>query len=179
MLSTRYSITRARPHDIPHLAAIERAAADLLKGNAPDSVLQETTGDEEVNAAQGEERLWVALADDTPVAFALVEMLGNGVPHLEEIDVDPRHGRRGLGTALVRAVCAWAARAGHAQVTLTTFRDLPFNMPFYARLGFEVVPNTEWSSEVAAVVRDETQRGLDPTRRVVMRYRTGGARPPS
>ena len=52
---------------------------------------------------------------------------------LEEIDVHPDHGRRGLGRRLVSAVCAWAARGGHRWLTLTTFRDVPFNMPFHAR----------------------------------------------
>jgi GNAT superfamily N-acetyltransferase len=122
-------------------------------------------------AARAEGRLWVALADDTPVGFALVEMLADGFPHLEEIDVDPRHGRRGLGTALVRAVCAWASRSGHREVTLTTFRDVRWNMPFYTRLGFEEIPADELRPELVAVVRDETARGLDPTGRAVMRYR--------
>ena len=67
------------------------------------------------------------------------------------------------------AVCAWAATAGYRAVTLTTFRDVPFNMPFYARLGFEVIPHDELTAELRLVVDDETRRGLDPTRRVAMR----------
>src|SRR5207245_9483120 len=109
------------------------------------------------------------LADATPVGFALVELPAQDLPHLEEIDVHPAHGRRGLGTALLRAVCAWVSRAGYAEITLTTFRALRWNMPFYARLGFEEVPAEELRPEVAAVVRDEEARGLDPTHRVVMK----------
>ena len=52
-----------------------------------------------------------------------------------------------LGTAagawehkLVLQVCDWAAGNGYASVTLTTFRDVPWNMPFYERLGFRVIP---------------------------------------
>jgi GNAT superfamily N-acetyltransferase len=171
MLKSGYSIARARPHDVPQLAAIELAAAELLRGYAPDSIVQETTDDDEFRAAQTAGRLWVALAGDTPVGFALVELLDNGVLHLEEIDVDPRHGRRGLGTALVRAVCEWASGSGYPEITLTTFRAVPWNMPFYARLGFMVVPSTELSPELAAIVQDEADRGLDPSGRVVMRYR--------
>lgn len=78
----------------------------------------------------------MALADDTPVGFALVEMLTGNEPHLEEIDVHPAHGRRGVGSALVRTVCEWATRSGFRDITLTTFRDVAWNMPFYARLGF-------------------------------------------
>ena len=91
------------------------------------------------------------------------------IVRLEEIDVDPVHGRRGLGTQLVLRVCDWAAANGNSGVTLTTFRDAPWNMPFYARLGFEVVPESEMAPAVRAIVRAETLRGLDPARRVVMR----------
>ena len=164
-----YVIAMARPRDLPALAEVELAAARLLAGHAPPSVLEEVTGLDELRAAQAEGRLWVALVDDVPVGFAHVDML-DGAPHLEEIDVHPQHGRRGLGTALMRAVCDWAARAGHGGVTLTTFRDLAWNMPFYARLGFEELPPDEISPAVAAVVRAETARGLDPARRVTMRW---------
>ena len=140
----RYTITTARLHDVGRLAAIERAAATLLHAHAPAAVLDETTSESDFREAQAEGRLWVALADDTPVGFALVEMLAEDLPHLEEVDVHPQHGRHGLGTALVRAVCAWASRSGFAEVTLTTFRAVPWNMPFYARLGLAEVRNEEW-----------------------------------
>src|SRR5262245_64419083 len=76
---------------------------------------------------------------------------------------------RGLGTRLVLQVCDWAAGNGFGSVTLTTFRDVAWNMPFYARLGFEIVPRSQLSPALCAIVKDETRRGLDPTRRVVMR----------
>ena len=170
-MDARYTIAPARERDIGALGAIERAAATLLEGYAPRAVLDEVTEEAELLEAQHAGLLWVALLDDVPVGFALVSMIGHGSPHLEEIDVDPRHGRRGLGAALVRAVCDWASRAGHVEVTLTTFRSLPWNMPFYARLGFREVPTDALSPELRAIVEDETARGLDPAGRVVMRYR--------
>ena len=83
----------------------------------------------------------------------------------------PDHGRRGLGTELVIGVCQWAAASGHSWVTLTTFRDVRWNMPFYARLGFEEIPPEEISPALKSVIEDETRRGLDPNRRVAMRRR--------
>jgi GNAT superfamily N-acetyltransferase len=164
-----YQITSARPHDIHLLPAIELAAGVLLRGHAPLAVLTETTSVREFRAAQRAARLWVALKGDTPVGFAQAEVLGSHEAHLKEIDVHPTHGRRGLGARLVAAVCDWAARSGYQGVTLTTFRDIPWNMPFYARLGFEAVPASELTAELHRVVEDETRRGLDPVRRVVMR----------
>lgn len=164
-----YSIAPARPQDLPHLAAIELAAAQLLTAHAPESVLLETTSLDELREAQVRGRLWVALAGDTPVGFAHVTMLEPGVAHLAELDVHPAHGRRGLGSALVRSVCAWASREGFESVTLTTFRDVPFNQPFYAGLGFADVATADLTPVFREGMKDEARRGLDPDRRVVMR----------
>jgi len=168
-----YAIALARQRDLAALPAIERNAARLLEGHAPPSILAETTSVEDFAAAQSAGQLWVALAGDEPVGFAIVEMLDDGLPHLEEIDVDPPHGRRGLGARLVRAVCDWTAERGYAELTLTTYRAVPWNMPFYARMGFEVVPAAEQRGALAAVVRYEAARGLDPATRCVMRWRAG------
>jgi len=165
-----YRITTARPRDLSLLPAIELAAARLLVGHAPQSVLSETTAEEILRAAQARGHLWVALAEDVPVGFARVEVLDARVAHLEELDVHPEHGCRGIGTRLVTRVCAWAAMAGYREVTLTTFREVPFNMPFYSRLGFVVIPPAELSPALHVVVDDESRRGLDQRSRVAMRY---------
>lgn len=168
-----YSITKARPQDLRWLSAIELAAARLLAGHAPESVLTRTTAEAVLMAAQAHGHLWVALVDDVPVGFAHVDILEPAVAHLQEIDVHPAHGRRGLGTRLVMAVCAWAATTGYRAVTLTTFRDVPFNMPFYAQLGFEVIPVEDLTPALRAVIDAERRAGLDPARRVTMRRSVG------
>ena len=135
-----YSICSARAEHISALPAIELAAAQLLRGYAPESVLTETTDTCTFADAARDGRLWVVSTGNMPVGFALVKMLADDLPHLEEIDVDPSHGRRGLGTALVRAVCEWATASGYVMLTLTTFRAVPWNLPFYAHLGFVEIP---------------------------------------
>jgi len=168
-----YSIVRAWPEHLLAIPNIELAAARLLSGHAPESVLEETTSDSVLHEAVREGRLWVALAGSAPVGFAHVEIIDPGTAHLDEIDVLPAHGRRGLGTRLVTEVCEWAAAAGYNSVTLTTFRDVPWNRPFYERLGFRVIPDAELSAALRAIVEDETRRGLDPSRRVAMERRCG------
>ena len=164
-----YRVAPARPGDVAMLAGIELAAAAMLKGYAPPAVLLETTPEEVLRHASVEGRLWVGLKADAPVAFAHVELIEPGAAHLQEMDVHPAHGRRGLGTLLLRRVCSWAFGAGYRWVTLTTFRDVPWNLPFYARMGFEVVRPAEVGPALQGIVRDEALRGLDPARRVVMR----------
>src|SRR5262249_28838174 len=163
-----YSIVRARPEHLSELTKIELAAARLLSGHAPESVLCETTGQEEFQKALRNGHLWVALAAGVPVGFAHVEVIDTITSHLEEIDVFLAHVRGSLGTMLVEEVCRWAFSAGHGSVTLTTFRDVPWNMPFYERLGFRVIPGAELSAALRTIVDDETRRGLDPSRRVAM-----------
>jgi len=171
--SAEYAIQPARPRDVSLLPDIELAAARLLAGHAPESVLTETTGEPELARAQAAGRLFVALAADEPVGFAHLTVLEPGAVHLEEVDVHPDHGRRRLGTRLVTAACDWARLAGYGSVTLTTFRDVPWNMPFYARLGFEEIGPREMGTALERVMRDEARRGLDRDRRVAMRLRLG------
>ncbi len=165
-----YLIMLARPRDLPLIPAIELAAARLLAGHAPSSVLGETTTQFELRMARRAGRLWVALVDDEPVGFAHVVVHERGVAHLEEVDVHPDHARRGLGRRLVQTVCAWATSHGFDAVTLTTFRHLPWNMPFYAQLGFELLASDVVSVALRSVIVVVKRRGLDPARRVVMRY---------
>lgn len=171
MMPAGYAIAPARAEDLPALPAIERAAARLLQGHAPESVLEETTDDRTLADAARHGRLWVARIGGAAVGFALVEMLADDLPHLDEVDVDPAHGRRGVGTALVRSVCEWVAASGYSSVTLTTFRAVAWNLPFYARLGFVEIPRDRLRPELAAVVANEAARGLAPETRAVMEYR--------
>lgn len=167
-----YAVVPAGAEHVAALPAVERAAAALfpeddLPGILRDEALPEST----LRRAQEDGRLWVALAPSgAPVGFALAGMV-DGEAHLEELDVHPDHGGRGLGTRLVRAVAAWAAREGCAVLTLTTFRHLPWNAPFYAGLGFEEIPADRLSPGLAAALEAEARHGLPPDRRVAMRLR--------
>jgi GNAT superfamily N-acetyltransferase len=168
-MSPVYETTLARKRDVSIIPGIELAAATLLADHAPAAILAETSSQQELQNAQAHGHLWVALADDVPVGFAQVELLEPDAVHLKEIDVLPEHGRRGLGRKLVMTVCEWAANSGYGSVTLTTFRDVAWNMPFYARLGFAEIPANELTAALLEILHVEASRGLDPARRVAMR----------
>ena len=174
-MESGYTITTASPEYVEALSDIELAAATMFEGYVPASVPLVSTPQSKFQSAQRQGTLWVALSGATPVGFALVEMLAEDLPHLEEIDVTPTHGRRGLGTALVHTVLEWTKRAGHQQMTLTTFRNVPWNMPFYSRQGFVEIHPHELRPELETIVRDEANRGLDRAQRVVMVYRVRAA----
>jgi ribosomal protein S18 acetylase RimI-like enzyme len=95
--------------------------------------------------------------------------LVDGTAHLEELSVLPDLNGRGHGMALLRAVEGWARRKGYPSVTLTTFRDVPFNRPFYEKRGYRVLAEDEWTPGLVDRRAEEADAGLDPDLRVVMR----------
>jgi 4-diphosphocytidyl-2-C-methyl-D-erythritol kinase len=105
-------------------------------------------------------QVWVAcLEDGLPVGMAIASVR-EGAVYVEEMDVLPAHGRRGLGARLLARVCAWAQAQGHAAVTLSTFRDVPWNGPFYRKHGFRDLLPAEWTPGMRAIREQEAQHGL-------------------
>ena len=166
-----YRLASSSPEHVPLLPEIERSAAALFGDTVPAELLEHVTPEPVFLAAQQEGTLWVALGpDDEPIGFVRAVTAGRRV-HLAELDVLPAHGRRGVGTALVRMVGRWASSNGFSEITLTTYRDVPWNAPFYARLGFTVVSEIDWDDDLRD--RFEQEAGLDSekAKRVVMHKR--------
>jgi predicted N-acetyltransferase YhbS len=97
----------------------------------------------------------------------------DGAVYVEEMDVVPAHGRRGLGARLLATVCLWAEAQGHPAVTLSTFRDVPWNGPFYRKQGFEELPEMKWTPGMRAIRDREARHGLRVEARVFMRRDVG------
>jgi GNAT superfamily N-acetyltransferase len=97
----------------------------------------------------------------------------DGAAHLEQVTVDPEWGRRGIGRRLIDAVVGWAKADGRSALTLLTFRDVPWNGPYYARLGFAELPDDRLGPELAALRRHEAGLGLDVDARGAMVLRLG------
>jgi GNAT superfamily N-acetyltransferase len=167
-----HQIGLATREDLPYLPGIERRACDLfLQVPMTRDLPLYLTPERNFTSAQEEGRLWVACGPDgSPIGFALVERVG-AEWHLEEMDVLPEHGRQGIGRALLRAVCAWVAAQGERTLTLTTFRDVPWNAPFYERFGFQPLGEGELTDGLRRRLAEEAEHGLPPEVRVAMRIR--------
>jgi GNAT superfamily N-acetyltransferase len=172
-----YSIRLAMAEDTVFLPSIENQAGALFRNRLRETGLTAAAFDqvvpsEDLDVAQRLGRLWVAVSPGGDrVGFALVTDVG-GAAHLEELDVLPEHGRRGLGSRLLETVCEWAGEAGYPRVTLSTFRDVPWNAPFYSRRGFRIVDPGDVSEQHVQLVRAEKKRGLRIDLRVIMERRT-------
>ncbi|WP_344156545.1 GNAT family N-acetyltransferase [Nocardioides koreensis] len=131
------TIRPGRPSDLRHLAAVEDAGGPMFSDHfgpdlAPVLLSPAPSGlDRDLEPGF----ILVAVVGERVVGFAHVTD-HEGHAHLEQLSVLPEHGRRGIGSALVRAAMEEARWSGYADMSLCTYRDVPWNGPFYARLGF-------------------------------------------
>lgn len=116
-----------------------------------------------------EGRAWVSTdSADEPIAYILLDVVDRFV-HIDQVTVHPQHARRGIGGALIEEAAGWAAARGLDGLTLTTFEEVPWNAPYYRRLGFREVPESQWSDGIRRIVRSEHDHGLGAWPRVVMK----------
>ena len=167
-----YEVRLAQRSDLAVLPEIEKAAAQLFAPylewlEISADVLEGLTTPLFLIRAQADSRLWVAAIAQRPVGFIVAKFLPSCC-FVVELDVHPDYGRIGIGSALVRACCQGAQHKGFDRVVLTTFRRVPWNIPFYQRLGFEVLPAGQWAPEIEAIVRHEARYGFAPEKRAVM-----------
>ena len=130
-------IRLAQQRDIVHLMAVERSAAQLFRQQPEWRFIAEG----EVMAPQqhaafiAERREWLAESDNGECAgFIAVQVQGRlahrrivGRRHLAAAGRRPSPDRRGGGRGQT---------AGAGRLTLTTFIEVPWNAPYYRRLGF-------------------------------------------
>lgn len=155
---TEPGVRLALPHELPLLGGVEQRAAERFAAvGLPELMGAPNVPLEMLARQQAAGLVWVA--GSPPAGFA-VAFEHPAALHLHELDVVPEAGRRGLGRALVDAVSAEAARRGLAEVTLVTFRDVPWNAPFYRRLGFAESPAAGRRPELAALLDGERRSGL-------------------
>lgn len=168
-LFSGYQIRSARIEDLVRLAAIERAAAILFR-DTPYTFLVDAEPlplDFVIQQFQAE-RVWVAVDHhDMPVGYAIAQEV-DGNAYLQQIDVHPSHGRRGIGRKLVEGVCIWAKHQNYHRVLLSTFRDIEWNAPLYAKLGFQILAEAELTSGFQQIRRKEAEAGLPFDQRVIM-----------
>ena len=157
-----------RPGDVTALPAIERAAGERFRDYPELAWLAEG---EVISAEQhldyAERGLsWLALANDQPVGFILAELHASSL-FIVELSVHLDWQGKGIGRRLIACVADQARKRRLASLTLTTFRDVPWNAPFYARLGFEMI--TTLTPELREKREEETAHGLAYDARCAMR----------
>ena len=139
-MESGYIIRFARAEELTRLAQIDRSAA-ILFIDTPYAFLvnAEPLSLDFVQQRFQAGQLWVAVdRDDVVVGFAITSEVDRSI-YLQEMDVDPKHGQRGIGTALIQTISDWAQFHRYDTISLSTCSDLPWNAPFHAKLGFRML----------------------------------------
>ncbi len=145
------------PREIPALRRIERAAgAAFADAGLPEIAADEPPPLVHLEAFRVAGRAWVSVdAAERPVGY-LVALVLDGRAHVEQVSVLPAHRGERRGAALIEALAGWARERRIDELSLTTFRDVSWNAPYYARLGFtelRAAPGPELGALIAAEAR--------------------------
>lgn len=165
-----YAIRETRPGDAEALPGVERSAARAflaipeLAWIADDAVQSV----EQHRAFMADGHSWTAVdGRDAPAGFLTGETIGDTL-HIWECAVRLDCQRRGIASALVECARTSARRQGLARMSLTTFRHVVWNRPFYERLGFRVLPEDEIPAYLRAILDEEAACGFSAELRCAM-----------
>jgi ribosomal protein S18 acetylase RimI-like enzyme len=149
-------IRLADEHDLEQLVAIEISAGHQFHAVGLPGVAEDAPDPEQLRAAIRQGRVWVADLGDVTGAYIVVEVL-DGNAHIAQVSVAAQHARQGVGRALMQHVEAWGRDQGCPATTLTTFREVPWNGPYYRRLGYDVSSPSEAGPELRRTLEAEQQ----------------------
>ncbi|MCX4744300.1 GNAT family N-acetyltransferase [Kitasatospora sp. NBC_01287] len=167
-------IREAHSNELPLLQEIERAAGRCFRDIGMAAVADdEPLPLDELARYQRAGLAWVA-GDGTgaPVAYLIADHV-DGSLHVEQVSVHPDSARRGIGRALLDHLADLAAAGGIRALTLTTFTDVPWNAPYYARCGFQPLAEELLGPGLREVRAREAAHGLDRWPRLSMRRTIG------
>ena len=154
-MAARFVIRPPAADELGRLVEIEAAAGRAFADHGMPEIAADDPGSPtELEPYRAAGRALVAADPGGPVAYLLAAEI-DGCLHVEQVSVDPAHAGHGIGAALIDHLAAAARADGRPALTLTTFRDIPWNAPYYARLGFRELPEGEWGPQLRALVAHE------------------------
>ena len=164
-----WTLRLAQPDDAELMPAIEFAASRLFMSD-PDLAnvdFDDTWEPDELRQMIRKGHSLVTHVGDEMAGFLVNEPFRREL-HIWEIDVLPHHQGKGIGAGLIRACQVDARNCGYSALTLTTFRDVAWNAPFYSRLGFVEITDMAAYPRLNAELDEEASAGLPRQRRCAM-----------
>lgn len=166
-------LRQATTHDVEAIRAVELAAGTMFADLGMDEIANDPPPPRRLlRTAIGRELLWVAVAgEDSTTGDVIGYGLGSpmdGHLHLEQVSVHPSLARRGIGADIFRALECQAVRGGKRVSTLFTFADVPWNAPYYQRLGYQELLASAHGPELAKALLLERQADGDGPPRIAM-----------
>ncbi|MFE9660831.1 GNAT family N-acetyltransferase [Streptomyces sp. NPDC005955] len=173
-----FAVRSVRTEELPRLQEVERAAGRAFADiGMPEIAEDDPPPLDELARFAALDACWVAVSrgTGTVVAYLLAEPVDGGL-HVEQVSVHPEAARRGVGRTLLDHAAARAGAVGAAALTLTTFTEVPWNAPYYVRIGFRVLDENELTPGLREIRQREAAHGLDRWPRAVL-WRPVGAGP--
>jgi GNAT superfamily N-acetyltransferase len=163
------SIRPVAPEELPLLRELERASGEAFRQlDMAEIADEEPLALIDLRHYQSAGRAWVISDATGPAGFLLAEPVDFRL-HIAQVSVHPRAARQGLGRALIEYLADLGeATPGNRGLSLTTYADVPWNAPYYRRLGFVELPERDWGTGLRAIRGAEREAGLDQWPRVVM-----------
>lgn len=155
----------ARLEEIEMVRALERASAQRFVGLMDALAADEPSPAAVLAARIADGGLIVAVEGETVAGFVMFRPV-EARAYVEQLDVLPAFAGRRIGAALLDVAADQARAAGLAGLSLSTFREVPWNAPYYRRLGFVAV--TALTPGMAEIREEHLARGLDEDARVFM-----------
>jgi GNAT superfamily N-acetyltransferase len=167
-------IRSARASELGDLAMLQVQAGQLFRTVDMLEVADHVPDEAALRRGQELGLIWVAEERGEIAGFIVATVL-DGNAHIDEVSVAPAHARKGIGRLLICHVERWGRRSERPATTLTTFRDVPWNGPYYETLGYRVLASAEIGGEVRSAMEHEGSLvGVDATRRCAMIKRNAG-----
>lgn len=161
-------IRLASADEIHKIAPLEKAAAEAFRRIGMDAIADDAPiADSILMQAVQDQRLWVAVEYGVLKAYLLGDFLPHSL-HIDQVTVHPDASRRGLGALMIESVSADPRSKERGFITLTSFANVPWNAPYYERIGFLDIAESDWPEGVSEKVAEEQQHGLAAWPRVVM-----------
>ena len=164
-----FNVRKGRLADIPSLNAIERSAAEIFRTVNLDSLVDHPPLSRfSLTSLIDAGHIWVAVNRwDELVGFVGGENICGNF-HIIEISVAHSYQGRGVGKGLMQRMMEDVKREGYNATTLITFRHIPWNGPFYRKLGFMEVDLAEMGYDYLQIWQQELNLGLNMDQRCVM-----------
>jgi GNAT superfamily N-acetyltransferase len=164
-------IRRSVMGDISELRDVEVDAGQMFRSVGLDVVAEDDPPTAEAIAEHiGRATAWTAVLDSAVAGYVLASVV-DGEGHLDQVSVRRAAAGRGIGSRLIDQVCRWAAGEGYDAVSLTTFVEVPWNGPYYERLGFRALEDASCGPQLMAIRQAERRSGIEAAPRTAMRIR--------
>lgn len=167
------TIRPATESDAALLPDIERSSGEIFR----QSPGLEWVADDAVQSEEQHRNLiahgvaFVAEAEGSGIAAFLNGEVMPGALHIWQLAVHRNHQRRGIGRKLIELAQQFSVDHNIYNLTLTTFREVPWNELYYQRLGFITLDFEDLCPRLKGILEAERQAGLPTTRRCAMSKR--------